>query len=99
MSSTRWPTTSVAAEFSSDVEAAANEPCYGGFLDFQYTYQQGLTHGLGFEYFDEQLNINDLGFLQRNDHYRVRSSLIQKNPTLTGHNIIGSTDATSCKRT
>ena len=28
------------------------------------------------EYFDENIDINDLGFLQRNDEYRIRSSLI-----------------------
>jgi|GEM_PF-37370 len=48
---------------------------YGGFLDFQFTYAQGLVHRVGLEYFDERIDINDLGFLQRNDEYRVRSAL------------------------
>jgi hypothetical protein len=48
---------------------------YGGFVDFELTYQQGLTQRIGLEYFDEHIDINDLGFLQRNDEYRVRSSL------------------------
>ncbi len=49
---------------------------YGGFLDFELTYRRGLIQRIGLEYFDEHLDINDLGFLQRNDHYQVRSSLI-----------------------
>lgn len=49
---------------------------YGGFVDFEFTYRQGLQHRVGIEYFDENIDINDLGFLQRNDEYRIRSSLI-----------------------
>ncbi|MEZ5559944.1 MAG: DUF5916 domain-containing protein [Pseudomonadales bacterium] len=49
---------------------------YGGILDFELTYHQGLVQRIGFEYFDEDFDMNDLGFLERNDHYQVRSSLI-----------------------
>ena len=48
---------------------------YGGFLDFEFTYAPGVRQRVGLEYFDENIDINDLGFLQRNDHYRVRSAL------------------------
>jgi len=48
---------------------------YGGFVDFEYTYRQGVVQRVGLEYFDEQFDINDLGFLARNDEYRIRSSL------------------------
>ncbi len=51
------------------------EKGYGGFLDFELTYRQGLKHRIGLEYFDENFDINDLGFLQRNNEYRLRSSL------------------------
>ncbi len=47
---------------------------YGGFVDFEYTYRQGVVQRVGLEYFDEQFDINDLGFLARNDEYRIRSS-------------------------
>lgn len=47
---------------------------YGGFVDFEYTYRRGMQQRLGVEYFDEQIDINDVGFLERNDEYRVRSS-------------------------
>jgi hypothetical protein len=49
---------------------------YGGFIDFEFAYRQGLIHRVGVEYFDERFDINDLGFLARNDEYQVRSSLI-----------------------
>ncbi|MEM7101203.1 MAG: DUF5916 domain-containing protein [Pseudomonadota bacterium] len=58
---------------SSDIDGV--ERGYGGFLDFEFTYREGLTHRVGLEYFDEQIDINDLGFLQRNDEYRIRSAL------------------------
>jgi hypothetical protein len=49
---------------------------YGGFVDLEYTIRRGMAQRFGFEYFDETFDINDLGFLQRNDHYRLRSSFI-----------------------
>lgn len=39
----------------------------GGFADFIYSPRQGLKHTLQLAYFDEQLQINDFGFNQRND--------------------------------
>jgi len=60
---------------TSDVDGIAKRG-YGGFVDFEFTYRQGLVQRLGLEYFDENIDINDLGFLQRNDAYRLRSSLI-----------------------
>jgi len=58
----------------SDIDDVA-EKGYGGFLDFELTYRQGLKQRIGIEYFDENFDINDLGFIQRNNHYQVRSSL------------------------
>ncbi len=55
---------------------------YGGFLDFELTYRQGLKHRIGLEYFDENIDINDLGFLERNNHYRVRSALSWSTPNV-----------------
>ncbi len=58
----------------SDIDDVA-EQGYGGFLDFELTYRQGLKHRIGLEYFDENFDINDLGFIARNDYYQMRSSL------------------------
>lgn len=46
----------------------------GGFMDLVYTFRQGVRQGFGVEYQDEHVDINDLGFLQRNDSLRVRTS-------------------------
>lgn len=58
---------------TSDVDV--NGRGYGGFLDLEYTYRRGLVQRVGVEYFDEDFDINDLGFLQRNNEYRLRSSI------------------------
>jgi len=42
---------------------------YGGLLDFAYTQRRGVRHQLQLDAFDSQLNINDLGFLRRNNTY------------------------------
>ena len=47
---------------------------YGGFLDFEYTFRQGVRQRLGIEYFDEHVNINDLGFQARNNYRQIRSA-------------------------
>jgi len=44
----------------------------GGFTDFQYVPRQGLKHELQLTVLDDQIDINDLGFLVRNDTRDVR---------------------------
>jgi hypothetical protein len=44
----------------------------GGFVDGRYTPQQGRNHLFALEYFDETVNINDLGFFRRNDLISTR---------------------------
>lgn len=39
----------------------------GGFAEFNFSGSRTYQHRLQFEYFDEQLDVNDLGFLVRND--------------------------------
>jgi hypothetical protein len=40
---------------------------FGGFVDWRYQVGRGRSHRLSFEYFDDELDINDLGFLNRNN--------------------------------
>lgn len=40
---------------------------FGGFADVQRNFGQGRSLKLGYVHYDEHLNINDLGYLQRND--------------------------------
>lgn len=58
--------------FMSDIDGKDNG--IGGFIDFEYTIRKGVSQRLGFEFFDENVDINDLGFLQRNDNFRIRSA-------------------------
>jgi len=51
---------------------------FGGLADLSYSPRQGVTHSLSFDYLDEDLDINDLGFFRRNDlialNYSYRNS-------------------------
>ncbi len=58
--------------FMSDV--TGEQTGRGGFIDFDYNLRQGVTQRVGIEYFDSHLDINDLGYLQRVDNLRIRSS-------------------------
>jgi hypothetical protein len=69
--------------FMSDIEdITGDETGYGGFADFEYTFRQGLIQRVGIEYFDEEVDINDLGFLGRNDAYQIRTSHIRTSSDL-----------------
>lgn len=50
---------------------------YGGFFDLEYTIRQGVSQRFGIEYFDENVDINDLGYLARNDSLRIRFAHIR----------------------
>jgi hypothetical protein len=43
----------------------------GGFFDLEYNPGAGVRHRFGMEYFDKHIDLNDLGFLRRNDYLRV----------------------------
>lgn len=66
--------------FMSDIDGIGKG--YGGFVDFEYTYRQGLVQRFGIEYLDDSIDINDLGFLQRNDNFRIRAAHIRTSPNL-----------------
>ena len=48
----------------SDVD---DETGAGGFIDFTLTPERGREHRISFDYFDDSIDINDFGFLNRND--------------------------------
>jgi hypothetical protein len=50
--------------FASDV---AEETGKGGFLDLAYVPERGKRHSLAMDVFDDSVDINDFGFLRRND--------------------------------
>ena len=55
---------------------------YGGFVDMEYTIRQGVTQRVGIEYFDKHVDINDLGYLARNDSFRIRAAHIRTNSNI-----------------
>ena len=55
--------------FISDIEGTDNG--YGGSLELDYAPRQGVTHQLEFESFDDELNLNFMGYLPRNDIDKV----------------------------
>ena len=67
--------------FMSDIDDVENG--LGGFVDFEYTFRQGVSQRLGIEYLDETVDINDLGFLPRNDNFRIRSAHIRTSSNLS----------------
>lgn len=56
----------------------------GGFLDATFTPKRGTTHTVRFDYLDEKLDINDLGFLRRNDAININYNYSVSDPTIVG---------------
>ena len=54
----------------SDLDEAGSG--FGGFTDFEYSPRQGLRHELQFTVFDDTVDINDFGFLRRNNNKHIR---------------------------
>lgn len=49
----------------------------GGFVDVTYTPARGYEHTVAFDYFDDTLDIDDLGFLRRNDSVGARYGFVR----------------------
>ena len=59
---------------NSDIDDALDgeEQGYGFLSDFRYVPRRGVAHQLGFDYFDDVFEMNDVGFRGRNDMRGVR---------------------------
>jgi hypothetical protein len=51
-----------------------SEKGYGGFIDLNYIPRRGIMHRFSFDYLDDKLDINDLGFIRRNEVLTARYS-------------------------
>ena len=49
---------------------------YGGLFDMMYAVHGGLRHKVEFEYMDQEVDFNDLGFLRRNNYASGRYILL-----------------------
>lgn len=47
---------------------------YGGFVDLSYIPRRGLFHRISFDYLDEKLDVDDFGFIRRNDSINLNYS-------------------------
>lgn len=47
---------------------------FGGFIDFEYAFRQGVTQRVGIEFFDDVVDVSDFGFIARNDNFRIRQA-------------------------
>jgi len=56
----------------------------GAVVDIRFAPGVAVQHTLEFDYFDDTLNINDLGFLRRNDYAGVQYALQYANPKPRG---------------
>jgi len=53
-------------------DVAENGVGYGAFTDIDYVPSQGHLHSFKLTYYDDKIDINDLGFLHRNDTREAR---------------------------
>ena len=51
----------------------------GGYFDINYIPKQGRLHRFSFDYLDDKLDVNDLGFIRRNDVITYRYSYNRTN--------------------
>ena len=56
---------------ASDV-TGSSEDGVGGFVNLVYAPRQGISHYLSLDAFDDQIQINDMGYLRRNDYRQVK---------------------------
>ena len=54
----------------------------GGFLELEYTIPNFIQFGSNIEYYDKDLEINDIGYLIRNDLLKVNNSFTYHNDSL-----------------
>ncbi len=63
----------------SDVDDVTGQ---GGFVDIAYSPESGKSHSVGIDYFDKDIEINDFGFLRRNDVIGLRYQYKTSNSSL-----------------
>ena len=67
---------------SSDVD---NLKGYGGLLDLRYFQSAPIQHKFELDYFDQNIDLDDLGFLRRNDYAGAQYVLLYNNTKGTRH--------------
>ena len=68
------------SQFIASDTTGADEDGIGGFVDLVYTPRQGISHYLSLDAFDDQIQINDMGYQRRNDYRQVKYRMRMSNP-------------------
>ena len=58
---------------------------YGALFDLRYFQRPAIQHKIEFDYFDQDIDLDDLGFLRRNDYAGAQYALLYSNSTGTRH--------------
>ncbi len=58
---------------------------YGGLFDLNYTQTAHLQHRIELDYFDEDIDLNDAGFLRRHDYFAAQYVLSYDRANVTRH--------------
>ncbi|MDC0237822.1 DUF5916 domain-containing protein [Gammaproteobacteria bacterium] len=64
-------------------DVADSSQGYGGFADIRYYPRQGVSHSLSLDYFDRHIDINDAGYLRRNDSKSIGYYMRYRRSNLT----------------
>jgi hypothetical protein len=56
----------------------------GGFADISFRPERGVQHNISATYFDDQMDINDLGFLARNDQMNLDYNFFMSESDIEG---------------
>ena len=86
----RWQATT--SRVNQDGEA---ENGYGAWLDFNYSPKRGYYHWMELVYWDDKIDINDLGFLWRNDQRWLGYAFEKNNNDVEGMRSVNTTIRTS----
>jgi hypothetical protein len=67
---------------SSDVDGLTG---YGGLFDLKFFQSPAIQHRIELDYFDNDIDLDDLGFLRRNDYTGIQYALSYNHPTGSDH--------------
>ena len=73
----RWRASS---QFIASDTTGVGEDGVGGFVDLVFTPRQGVSHYLSLDAFDDAIQLNDMGYLRRNDYRQVKYRVRVSNP-------------------
>lgn len=68
----QWDSQVMMSDINAATPGADQGRGYGAFIDTRYSARKGRNHVFGLDYFDDTININDVGIFRRNDVHGAR---------------------------